>query len=79
MDDFNLIKEATRLFLDPLMPLKLKYKLIYLFILFYNLCHMTGLTHRASCSFTGNFAYFTCAMLWRFGYMSTSYHVTSIS
>jgi hypothetical protein len=26
---------------------------IYLF-LFYNLCHMTGLTHRASCSFTGN-------------------------
>jgi hypothetical protein len=24
------------------------------FILFYNLCHMTGLTHRASCSFTGN-------------------------
>ena len=21
---------------------------------FYNLCHMTGLTHRASCSFTGN-------------------------
>ena len=26
MDDFNLIKEATRLFLDPLMPLKLKYK-----------------------------------------------------
>ena len=26
MDDFNLIEEATRLFLDPLMPLKLKYK-----------------------------------------------------
>ena len=28
-------------------------KQFYLF-LFYNLCHMTGLTHRASCSFTGN-------------------------
>jgi hypothetical protein len=26
MDYFNLIKEATRLFLDPLMPPKLKYK-----------------------------------------------------
>ena len=26
MDDFNIIKEATRLFLDLLMPLKLKYK-----------------------------------------------------
>ena len=28
--------------------------IFYLFILFYNLCHLTGLTHRASCSFTGN-------------------------
>ena len=51
IDDFNLIKEATRLFIDPLMHLKLKYK------------------HR----------FFTRAMLLRFGYMSTSYHVISIS
>jgi hypothetical protein len=28
--------------------------ILFYFILFYNLCHMTGLTHRASCSFTGN-------------------------
>jgi hypothetical protein len=28
--------------------------LLLLLFFFYNLCHMTGLTHRASCSFTGN-------------------------